>query len=253
MPWAGGVFTRTNGTYSGAAVWQSDAAAAVKIRADRHDTHDQDISQGINNCLAKDGQNSPSNNISWGNFKITNLANGALAGDAVNKGQLDLMVPLTGGAMTGALTNSATITSGTTSGELRVGGQTGVEVGAVFRYDGQMAASTGGVAGVFKPIAKSSNETFTGSGDPTALSGYAVSASGSFGGGYALVDGGDKAHVYMASGAMIFDINNSASLVGKLSLNGTGVRIGSGISLSKLTLSSAAPGALANGELYLRY
>lgn len=55
MAWSGGTFTRTNGTYSGAAVWQSDASAAVKIRADRHDTHDLDLANGINFCLHKGG------------------------------------------------------------------------------------------------------------------------------------------------------------------------------------------------------
>jgi hypothetical protein len=57
MSWSAGVFTRTNGTYSGASVWASDAAAAIKIQSSRHDTHDQDIAQGINACVAKDGSN----------------------------------------------------------------------------------------------------------------------------------------------------------------------------------------------------
>lgn len=89
MPWAGGIFTRTNGVYSGSAVWQSDAAAAIKIRADRHDTHDQDLAQGINNTLTKDGQNSPNQNISWGGFRLVSLGNAVNPGDAVNKAQLD--------------------------------------------------------------------------------------------------------------------------------------------------------------------
>jgi hypothetical protein len=87
MAWSGGTYTRTNGTYSGALVWTSDAAAAVKIRADRHDTHDEDLADGINACLTKDGQNSPSANISWGSFKITSLADGASAQDAATYGQ----------------------------------------------------------------------------------------------------------------------------------------------------------------------
>lgn len=55
MAWSGGTFTRTNGAYSGAAVWQSDASASIKIRADRHDTHDLDLANGINFCLHKGG------------------------------------------------------------------------------------------------------------------------------------------------------------------------------------------------------
>lgn len=87
MAWSGGIYTRTNGTYSGALVWSSDAAAAVKIRADRHDTHDEDLADGINNCLTKDGQNSPTANISWGTFKITNLGDGTAATDSATYGQ----------------------------------------------------------------------------------------------------------------------------------------------------------------------
>lgn len=55
MSWSSGIFTRTNGVYSGAGVWASDAAAAVKITAVRHDTHDKDLADGINACLHKGG------------------------------------------------------------------------------------------------------------------------------------------------------------------------------------------------------
>lgn len=87
MPWSGGNFGRTNGTYSGAAVWQSDLGASVKIVASRHDTHDKDLADGIDACIHKGGQNSPTANISWGNFKITALGNGAAATDAATYGQ----------------------------------------------------------------------------------------------------------------------------------------------------------------------
>lgn len=57
MSWSGGTFTRTNGTYTGASVWQSDAGAAIGISADRHDLHDKDLADGINQCVNKDGSN----------------------------------------------------------------------------------------------------------------------------------------------------------------------------------------------------
>ena len=87
MPWSGPTFTRTNGTYSGASVWASDLAANIKIVASRHDTHDQDLATGINACLNKNGLNSPTANINWGGFKITNLAAGAAASDALRYDQ----------------------------------------------------------------------------------------------------------------------------------------------------------------------
>jgi hypothetical protein len=59
MAWSGGTFTRTNGVNTGATTWATDAAAGVKIRSDRHDTHDQDLATGIDACINKDGSNFP--------------------------------------------------------------------------------------------------------------------------------------------------------------------------------------------------
>ena len=74
MSWNGsGVFTRTNGVNNGETVWSDDKAQSVKIVATRHDTHDQDLASGINNCLAKDGQNAMTGNLDLGTFNIENL------------------------------------------------------------------------------------------------------------------------------------------------------------------------------------
>lgn len=59
MPWSSGVFTRIYGSTG----WTDDKNAATKILASRHDTHDQDLSDGINACLKKDGTNSPTATI----------------------------------------------------------------------------------------------------------------------------------------------------------------------------------------------
>jgi len=88
MPWNGsGVFSRTDGTRNGASVWTQAKAALVRIVAADHDTHDQDLATGINNCLARDGQNSPTAHIGWNGKKITGLASGSASGDAVHFGQ----------------------------------------------------------------------------------------------------------------------------------------------------------------------
>jgi microcystin-dependent protein len=50
-------FQRTDGTRTGSEVWQEAKAADVKIRADAHDTHDEDIGDAISACLFKDGSN----------------------------------------------------------------------------------------------------------------------------------------------------------------------------------------------------
>lgn len=65
MGWSGGSFTRDNGDYTGATVWQDDKTNGFKIQASRHDTHDQDLATGINACLNKDGSNSPTAQFTW--------------------------------------------------------------------------------------------------------------------------------------------------------------------------------------------
>jgi hypothetical protein len=50
-------------------------------------------------------------NLAMGSNKVTGLADGSASGDAVNKGQLDLMLPLAGGTMSGAITGLTGITT----------------------------------------------------------------------------------------------------------------------------------------------
>ena len=57
MPWATGAFSRSNGTNTGSTLWASDRDDGTKITAARHDTHDQDLADGINATVAKDGSN----------------------------------------------------------------------------------------------------------------------------------------------------------------------------------------------------
>ena len=88
MPWSGGTFTRTNGVYSGAFVWNDDKTAGTKITAAHHDTHDEDLADGIDNCMAKDGTNAATANLDMGNFKLRNMANGIATTDAATVAQL---------------------------------------------------------------------------------------------------------------------------------------------------------------------
>jgi len=47
-----------------------------------------DLATGLTNCITKDGQSTPTANIPMGSNKITGLANGTLASDAANLGQV---------------------------------------------------------------------------------------------------------------------------------------------------------------------
>lgn len=110
MAWNGtGTFTRTNGVNAGATVWNADAASGVKIVTNRHDTHDQDLATGINNCLTKDGQNEATANLNIGGFKLTNLANATARTDAVSFGQVQDGVALYAGNAGGSA-NALTLT-----------------------------------------------------------------------------------------------------------------------------------------------
>lgn len=88
MPWASGSFIRTNGTNSGSTLWASDRDAGTKITAPLHDTHDQDMADGINACRNLDGSNSPSANLPMNSKKHTGLAVGTANGDSVTLGQV---------------------------------------------------------------------------------------------------------------------------------------------------------------------
>lgn len=81
MSWSSGVFSRLHN-------WVNDKNAAIKILASRHDAEDDNLAAGINACLHKGGQNSPTANIDFGAFKVTNAGNATAAQDYVTAAQL---------------------------------------------------------------------------------------------------------------------------------------------------------------------
>jgi hypothetical protein len=72
MSWSSGTYTKGNSATGG---WTGDASSGIGIEAGRHDTQDNDFQDGINNCLTKDGQNTPTANLPMGGFKHTGVAN----------------------------------------------------------------------------------------------------------------------------------------------------------------------------------
>lgn len=76
MPWNGsGVFNRTIAVFTGATVWNDALVADRDVRADDHDTHDEDIATGLENTVTRDGQNAASANLPMGGFRHTGVAN----------------------------------------------------------------------------------------------------------------------------------------------------------------------------------
>ena len=93
MPWSGGSFTRTNGVHTGSTVWVQDRAAGTKILATRHDTHDQDLADGINSTLNKEGSNAATGNLNIGSQRLTAVADGTAKTDAATVNQIQSNAP----------------------------------------------------------------------------------------------------------------------------------------------------------------
>jgi hypothetical protein len=85
MPWSAGAYSRLYGS----AGWVDDRDAGTKILATRHDAHDQDLADGINASLNKDGSNAATADLNIGGFKLTNVADPTSAQHAATKAYVD--------------------------------------------------------------------------------------------------------------------------------------------------------------------
>lgn len=77
-----------SGTFSRTHNWTQDQGNGILIRADRHDTNDTDFVNGINNCLTKDGQNTPSANLAMATYKHTGVGNATARNQYAAMGQI---------------------------------------------------------------------------------------------------------------------------------------------------------------------
>ena len=86
--------------------WVADAQADIDIRADRHDVQDDDYAAGLSNCITRDGQSQPTNNLPMNGKKLVNLGAPTDPNDAATKAYADQPKPYTGGVIiSGADTN----------------------------------------------------------------------------------------------------------------------------------------------------
>lgn len=67
MSWSGGAFTRVHD-------WTTDAANGLAISSTRMDAEDDNFAAGINATLHIGGTNSPTADVNWGGYKLTNIA-----------------------------------------------------------------------------------------------------------------------------------------------------------------------------------
>jgi hypothetical protein len=107
-------FQRTDGTRTGAEVWQEAKAVAVKIRADAHDTHDEDIGDAISACLFKDGSNLNAD-IPMNTNKFTGVGNASARTHFAAAGQVADGSLIYAGTSAGTDTITATLTPAITA------------------------------------------------------------------------------------------------------------------------------------------
>ena len=98
MAFSSGAFTRTNGTNTGSTLWNADKVAGTKITSSNHDTHDQDLADGINATMMKAGTNFHATSSGTNTVVVTLTP----AATAYTAGQL--ITFKAGGTCTGAVT-----------------------------------------------------------------------------------------------------------------------------------------------------
>jgi len=110
MGWNGsGQFNRDNGVNSGSDVWTQDKGDGTKILASLHDAHDEDIVTGLENCLTRDGQNSPSADLPMATYKHTGVGDATAKTHYASAGQV-LESKLIWAGTSGGSSNAYTLT-----------------------------------------------------------------------------------------------------------------------------------------------
>lgn len=163
MAWSGGTYRKWNYASNG---WTGDSSLGIGIESSRHDDQDDDFESGINTCLTKDGQNTATANLPMGGFKHLNVANATARNHYAAAGQVQDSAFIWCGTSAGSanaqtlsptpaitayatgqvfrfiagFTPTASLTiavSGLTAKNV-IDEQTGVQVGALATYSGQI-------------------------------------------------------------------------------------------------------------------
>lgn len=104
-----GTFTRNNGTHTGSTTWVQDANLGTAIEANIHDTHDQDIADGLSNCVTKDGQTTVTADLPMAGYNHTNVDDADARNQYAAAGQVQDS-SLTWGGASGGSSNAYTLT-----------------------------------------------------------------------------------------------------------------------------------------------
>lgn len=189
MPWDGtGNFVRSNGDHTGIDVWQQDKADGELITATRHDSHDQDLADGINACVAKNGENAAgvvketwiaNNAVTTAKLDDDAVTSAKLADDAVTTAKLADLNVTTGKLAASAVTTAKIANSNVTTQKIADGNVTLAKIAniATDRLIGRDAAGSG----VPEELTVGGGIEFSGSGGirRSALTGDVTASAGS--------------------------------------------------------------------------
>lgn len=101
-----------SGNYNRVMDWTNDAAASIKIRADRHDQNDDDIAAALSLTLTRDGQSQPTADLPMNGKKLTNLGAPVNPTDAATKGYADTGLALKADKANPIFTGKVTLPTG---------------------------------------------------------------------------------------------------------------------------------------------
>ena len=92
MPWSGsnpdGIFTRSDGVFTGSNIFVSQRDAGTKILATRLDTEHQDMATALSDCLNKTGINAMTGSLDMGSQRLIDLAAGSALTDGAQITQI---------------------------------------------------------------------------------------------------------------------------------------------------------------------
>jgi len=81
-----------SGTFNLEYDWTQDAANGLDISSSRMMGQEQDIANGLSNCVTRDGQSPPSADLPMGGNVLTDLGNGVQPGDSASLGQIKTLI-----------------------------------------------------------------------------------------------------------------------------------------------------------------
>lgn len=123
--------------------WVNDAAANIKIRADRMDAEFNGIATGLTNCITKDGQTTVTANLPMAGFKHTGVGNASASNEYAAYGQLTTALA----AITLDSLSDVVLTSTASGNFIYYNGTNWVNVAKdVIPVDGLKATGSGGIS-----------------------------------------------------------------------------------------------------------